>query len=380
MKAAHADVVVIGAGIVGASCAYHLARRGLRVVVLEREAAPARGSSGLSAAGVRVQFTTESNIRLSKLSLEVYRDFPARHGREVGYRPIGYLLLVPRDRWASHLKAVALQREVGVPVDVVDPEAAQGWVAFDPDGVEGATFGPIDGVVDPHMATHAFVGLAREAGATFALSTPALEIRQCPAGWRVETTAGGVTAAHVVNAAGAWSGVVAERAGLALPVEPVRRHVYLSAPLDAARTLPLTIDLETGFWLRSEGRRILFGLSNQAQAPGFVQGMDEPWLEQVLLTGASRFPWLEDLGVDVDSSWWGYYEVTPDHNPIIGRHPGAEGWIDAAGFSGHGICHAPATGLLVSELVVDGVAGSVDISPYRHARFGERGLHEANII
>ena len=351
------------------------------MVVVEKEVAPALCSSGRSAAGVRVQFTTESNIRLSQLSIQTYREFATRHGHEVGYKPIGYLLLVPHARWSSHLEAVDLQRRVGVPVEVVDPEQAQRWVTFDSSGLEGATFGPVDGVVDPHLATHAFVSLARDAGATFRLATPALEITQRKGGWHVETTAAPVTATHVVNAAGAWSGEVAARAGLSLPVVPVRRHVYISAPVEDPRTYPLTIDLETGFWLRSEGERVLFGLSNENQPPGFVEGMDEGWLEETLLTGVQRFPWFEELGIDVESSWWGYYEVSPDHKPDHrSSSPARNAGSTRPASPATGSVTPPATGLLVAEMITDGAAHSVDISPYGHARFGERGTPEANII
>lgn len=374
------DVVVIGAGIVGASCAYQLALRGLRVLVLEKGAAPALGSSGRSAAGVRVQFTTPSNVLLSKLSLAAYRRFPEEHGLDVGYRPIGYLLLVPEARWADHLEAVALQHDLDVPVDVVTPAEAQRWVPFEEHGLAGATHGPIDGVVDPHLATHAFVTLARRAGAELRLSCAATGFRRDGDGWQVDTPDGALLAGQIVNAAGPWAGEVAQLAGLDVPVVPMRRHVYISAPRQDESILPLTIDLGTGFWLRSEGDRVLFGLSKQDQAPGFVEGMDEDWLEQVLVTGSERFPWLADLGVDLRSCWPGFYEVTPDHDPILGRHPDAEGWVDAAGFSGHGICHAPATGQVIAELVADGEASSVDLRAYRHGRFSPHRRGEANII
>ncbi|HSG49237.1 MAG TPA: FAD-dependent oxidoreductase, partial [Longimicrobiales bacterium] len=165
-RATH-DVVVVGCGIVGASCAWSLARTGLRVVVLEREAGPAMGSTGRSAAGVRVQFTAEANIRLSMHSLPVYRSFRERYGVDVGYRDIGYLLLVPPDRWDAHMAAVDLQRSLGAPVEVLAPDEALRLVPFDPAGVAGATWGPWDGIIDPHLATQAWVAMGREEGAEY---------------------------------------------------------------------------------------------------------------------------------------------------------------------------------------------------------------------
>ena len=180
--------------------------------------------------------------------------------------------------------------------------------------------------------------------------------------------------------AGAWAGEVARLAGLDVPVGPKRIQIFLSAPHADARTYPLTIDLGTGVYLRSEGDRVLFGLDNLEQAFGFTEGVDADWLEHVLLTGVGRFPWWEEMGVDLRGSWWGYYGVSPDNSPIIGIHPDASRWIDACGWSGHGIMHAPATGLAVSELVADGRTSTVDVSHFRHTRFGEEVAVEANVF
>lgn len=393
-----ADAVVLGAGIVGASCAFQMAARGLRVVVLEREAAPALGSTGRSAAGVRVQFTTPANIALSMHSLPVYREFQERHGHDIGYRNIGYLLLSPRDRWDQHLESVALQRSMGAPVEVLDPMEAQRWVPFATNGLGGATYGPWDGVIDPHLATHAWVALGRAAGVDYRFGRAATGFRTTANGWRVDAGDESFSCRCVVNATGAWAGVVGRVAGLDVPVRPKRVQIFLSAPLcrtgpsgpsggtapgsagkprepgrgGGLPTYPLTIDLGTGVYLRSEGERILFGLDAHEDAGAFTEGVDWDWLEHVLVTGVRRFPWWEDLGVDRAGSWWGYYEVTPDNSPVIGFNPGAEGWIDACGFSGHGIMHAPATGLAVSELATRGRSTTLDIAAFRHDRFAPR--------
>jgi sarcosine oxidase subunit beta len=164
-------------------------------------------------------------------------------------------------------------------------------------------------------------------------------------------------------------------------VGPKRIQIFVSAPIDDERTYPLTIDLETGVYVRSEGDRVLFGLDNLEQAFGFTEGVDEAWLEHVLLTGVGRFPWWEEMGVDMRGSWWGYYGVSPDNSPIIGHHPGADGWIDACGFSGHDIMHAPATGVAVSELILDGAATTVDVDHFAHGRFERPDLDvEANVF
>ena len=375
-----ADVIVIGAGIVGASCAYELASRGLTVTVLERENAPALGSTGRSAAGVRVQFTTRPNIELSMYSLPVYRTFRERHGFEVGYRDIGYLLLVPPDRWEDHLASVALQQSLGAPVDVLTPHEALRYVPLTTDGLAGATYGPWDGVIDPHMATHAWANMGRQAGVDYRFNHTVTAIRPEGDGWRVDTATGSLCCGHLVNAAGAWSRVTARLAGLEVPVRPKRIQIFLSGPIADERVYPLTIDLETGVYLRSEGDRILFGLDTHAD-DGFTEGVDWSWLEEVLITGVDRFPWWVDLGVDRQGSWWGYYGVTPDNSPVIGFNPGARGWVDACGFSGHGIMHAPATGLAVSELIADGRSHTLDVAAFRHGRFEDAGVEvEVNIF
>jgi sarcosine oxidase, subunit beta len=275
---------------------------------------------------------------------------------------------------------VALQRSLGAPVDVLHPKEALRWVDFETEGLAGATFGPWDGVIDPHMATHAWVAMGRELGVTFRMSAAVEEIEHRGAGWVVRAGPEAWSCAWVVNAAGAWSASVAALAGLELPVGPKRIQIFLSAPVSDERTYPLTIDLATGVYLRSEGDRVLFGLDNLEQPFGFTEGVDEAWLEHVLLTGVTRFPWWEEMGVDLRRSWWGYYAVSPDNSPIIGMHPEADCWIDACGYSGHGIMHAPATGVAVAELVADGRATTVDVEAFRHMRFGQSMTVEANVF
>ena len=374
------DVVVIGAGINGASCAWQLASRGLGVTVVEKDVAPAMGSTGKSAAGIRVQFTTAANIKLSLYSLPVYREFSDRHGHDIGYQDIGYLLLVPDQKWERHLESVALQKSLGAPVEVLTPIEAQEYIDFDTEGLAGATFGPWDGVIDPHMATHAWVTMGKELGVDYRMNTPVDAIERRGQTWVVRSGTETFECSYLVNVAGAWSGQVGRLAGLDVPVGPKRIQIFLSAPIADERTYPLTIDLATGVYVRSEGDRVLLGLDDLDQEFGFTEGIDDAWLEHVLLTGVGRFPWWEELGIDMRSSWWGYYAVSPDNSPIIGFHPGADGWIDACGFSGHGIMHAPATGVAVAELVTDGRTTTVDVDHFRHTRFGEDVAVEENIF
>ena len=372
---ATADVLIIGAGIIGASCAFRLSERGAKVVVLEAQHAPAMGSTGYSVAGVRVQYTEEVNIRLSWESIQEYRHFPELYGDDAGYRPIGYLLLVPPERWPAHLESVALQQRLGAPVNVLSLAEAQRLVPFDPAYLAGATHGPADGIIDPHSVTQTYLRLAIERGAALHLETPLVSVKRAGTAWRVETPNGAFEAAHLLNTAGSWAGEVARRAGLDVPVQPVRRIVYATTPADGRPVYPLTIDFTSGFYLRSEGRRVLFGRSNPDEPPGFSQGLDWDWFEQTISVGVERFPWLGEAELDRQACWWGYYEVTPDHNPILGRMPGADNWINAAGFSGHGVQQAPAIGRVIAEEILLGRAQSINIDPLRIDRLAG-GSHE----
>lgn len=364
--ARHADAVVVGAGIVGCACACRLAERGLDVCVLEREAMLAAGSTGRSAAGVRHQFADEVNVRLSMASIDEYRTMP-----RAAYRAIGYLFYVPDALWDAQVSAVALQRRLGAPVRVLDVESASRIVPVAGAGLRGATWCPADGVVDPHGICATYAEQARANGARIELRAPVCSIGRAGARWRVRTPAGEWRAPLLVNAAGAWAGRVAALAGLDVPVGPARRMVYASAPLDASlrlpRPVPLTVDLATGVWFRSEGERLIFGLANPADT-GFEEGIDWPWLETTYEAALAHFPWFERLAIDRRASWWGYYEDTPDHNAIVGPMPGADGWINACGFSGHGVQQAAAVGRVVAQLAL-GEATGIDVSSLRIERF-----------
>lgn len=370
----NADAIVIGAGIVGAACAWRLAERGLSVVVIERERAPATGSTARSAAGVRHQFSEPANVLLSKASIEEYRAMP-----EADFRPIGYLFYVPHAHWDAQLRGVEMQRRLGVPVEVLDLDQAMRIVPASAEGLRGATWCAADGVVDPHGICMSYVARARALGVRFEFGEGVVAIDSAQAGWRVVTAAARHDAAIVVNAAGAWSGSVAALAGLAVPVGPARRMVYTTGPLPAALRLghpyPLTIDLATGLWFRSEQDRLIFGLANEADT-GFAEGMDWAWLETAYEAALAHFPWFEQLAIDRRACWWGYYENTPDHDPVLGRMPGAEGWINACGFSGHGVQHAAAVGRLIAQEAI-GEPTFIDIDALRWQRFAGGGATSA---
>ncbi|THF85455.1 FAD-binding oxidoreductase [Deinococcus sp. KSM4-11] len=364
MSAADVDVAVIGAGIVGAACAWRLAQRGLNVLVLERDQ-PASGSTGKSAAGVRAQFASEPNIRLSQESISEYAAMP-----QSGYQPGGYLMLVPEHHWVEHQAGVALQQQLGVPSELLTPQAAQGHLPFEPSGLGGCSFCPTDGFVDAHSLTFEYVRLARDAGVTVWTETPVTAIRPGAsggAGWCLETSRGDVRATQVLNAAGAWAGQVGALAGLDIPVRPARRMVFTTGPLHPPRRVPMVFDLESGVWLRSEGERLIFGRADPADV-GWREGLDWAWLDPTLEAALNRFPWLETAGLDRRASWWGYYEITPDHQPILGRMPGVHGWLNACGFSGHGVMQAAAAARVLAQEACED-APFINIDALRYERF-----------
>jgi len=365
-----ADVVVIGAGAIGASAAHHLAAAGNRVVVLEALDGPAAGSTGRSFASIRGQWADELNVEMSWRSIRAFREFPHRHGVDVGYRPSGYLLLVSQDLWDAQLRAVDLQRAHGVPVEVLSFDAAQAITPFSADGLGGTTWGPADGVVDPHLATSAYLELAREDGATVRFRHPVASIDGHDDGsWTVTAGDMRVRCRYVVNAAGGWAGEVAALAGLEVPVVHSRRNVYSSAVDAVAGSLPMTVDFTSGFYLRSEGPRLLFGGARPDEVDGYRTDVDWPWMEELLGLGARRFPWLVDVPLDRAGCWAGTYENTPDRHGILGDMPDAPTWVNACGFSGHGVMQAPEIGRLTAELVRTGAIASIDAGALRIERF-----------
>ena len=365
------DVLVVGAGVIGASTAYHAATAGASVTVVDALDGPAEGSTGRSFASVRGQWADSLDIELSWRSIQVYRDFPARHGLDVGYRASGYLFLVPEQAWPAHLEAVELQRRHGVPVDVLTPGQAAAITPLDPAGIGGATWGPADGVVDPHLATAGFLSLARARGCRVLFRSPVTAVEADPrtGGWVV--TAGGrtVRARSLVNAAGGWSGELAALAGLSVPVVHSRRNVYSTAAGALGRSLPMTIDVGSGVFLRSEGRRLLFGAARPDEGDGYRTDVDWGWMEPLLRLATPRFPWLAELPLDRAGCWAGTYELTPDHSGILGPDPSAPTWVNACGFSGHGLMQAPEIGRLAAEAAVEGDITSTDVTPLRLDRF-----------
>jgi sarcosine oxidase, subunit beta len=345
------EVVIVGGGAMGASVAWHLRELGIAdVLLLERESLAA-GSTSRSAGGIRTQFSDELNVRIALRSLA---EFERMDGIEL--RRYGYLFLLDREADVARFRdALELQHGLGVPSRELTVEEALRLVpALDPEGLLAATFCELDGYASPESVVQWYArGLDVRQGCEV---TEIRVERGRVAG--VETTKGDIACGTVVCCAGAWSREVAALAGVELPVEGEQRFMWF-CPEDGGlpERLPLTIDFTTSFYFHREG-------------PGLVFGGKEDALEEVAEHAARRLPMLVDL--PVQSSWWGYYEMSPDHNALVGRATEIDGFFYATGFSGHGFQQAPAVGEHVAELVA-GREPTLDLSAFDTARF-ERGV------
>ncbi|MFL6235387.1 MAG: NAD(P)/FAD-dependent oxidoreductase [Thermoanaerobaculia bacterium] len=377
------EVAVVGAGVMGASVAWHLASRGCRdVVVLDRAPAAGAGSTGRATGGFRAQFATEVNIRLALLAREKLLRFREEIGADSGYRPYGYLFLAADEAQMAALRSIRpLQHRLGVPVEEIGPEdVARLNPAVRADGIPGGSFCAIDGFIRPLDILNGYVEAARRLGVRFefGVEVTGLSIAKRLPGrvMAVETTAGPVQARHVVNAAGAWAGRLGKIAGLEIPVTPLRRQVAPTMPTSVLpEDMPMTIFLEDGFHLRVRDGRVLL-LWPQPPRPDisadpFDDRFDEGWLPGLLERAHARVPCLRDVPVDRAACWAGLYEMSPDKHVLLGLAPGLENLWLINGSSGHGVMHSPALGQILSEMILDGGAKTVDVHALRPSRFTE---------
>jgi len=382
-----ADVVIIGGGIVGSSIAYHLTASGCRnVLVLERESATGKGSTGKSMGGVRAQFSTPVNIQMSLYSIPFYASFEERLGYPCDYRPQGYLFCATSDRHMAYLRTnFAKQVAMGLKnVRLVEgSEVRAMFPLLRGDDIIGGSFCSTDGFVDPYSAMNGLMTWATDHGATLRKNTVVTGIVRDQRGAAgVETSAGPISTRKVVNCAGAWAAGVAQLAGVDLPVEPLRRMLVPSEPFDHfPHTAPMIIDMSNGFHFRPESRGFLLAWNDPEETPGFKTEFDPAFVEKILVRAADRVPCFADLPVNPKRAWAGLYEMTPDHHPILGEAPNLPGFFLANGFSGHGVMHAPATGKILSDLILTGKTDLIDADLLNLARFSEdRLIHETAVL
>ena len=377
-----ADVVIVGGGLTGASIAYHLTRRGAgKVLLLERDLLGS-GSTSRNAGGIRLQFSSEINVRLSQRSLPRIVAFKDEMGVDPQLRQVGYLFLITADRdVAPFERSLALWSRLGVPARRLDPSAVHElFPELRVDDVRFATFCPEDGYVDPSSLLMGYAARAREAGAELRERAPVTAIER--EGGRVVAVRVGderIPCGTVVNAAGAWGHEVGALVGLDLPISPLRRQIFVTGPVPGLdRAVPLTVEFATGFYFHREADGVLMGMADPADRPGFDDSVNWEFLPTLVERALARLPLLERA--TVKTGWAGFYEDTPDKHPILGRIEEVPGFVCAAGFSGHGVMHAPAAGELMAELIC-GDPPSLDLSPLAFSRFARGAVAaEHNVI
>jgi sarcosine oxidase subunit beta len=383
MAVATVDVVIVGAGIMGCAVAHQLAERGMRnIVVFERDQI-GRGATADAAGGIRQQFSTETNIRLATHSVRVWETFKERFDQDISLRQQGYLFLLKDPADESVFRAnLALQQRLGVPARWVSPDDIR---ALNPhvvlDGVYGGTFCPEDGWCDTYAATIGYARAAQRLGVSIREESPVIDIlveNDTVVG--VETPDGEVATKLVILCSGPQTRQVSALAGLNIPVDPYRRMSWITEPFDALPgSLPMTIDFSSGLYAHPESGGFLFGMANRDEPSSFEKSVDEDWMATTVEALVEMVPAFEEASVL--NGWAGFYEVTPDDNPVLGFVDQVEGLAVAAGFSGHGFMQGPAIGACMAELILDGQAKTVDISAFRPSRFDEGMLlQEHNVI
>ncbi len=381
-RARTAETVIIGAGVMGASVAYHLAQRGCRdIFVLDRYDRPGCGSTGKATGGFRAQFGTETHVRVSLLSREKLRRFQDETGVDPGYRPCGYLFMVRSEaEFAPLHKAMAIQQAAGLhevrTVTADEIRQIAPWVRAD--DLLGGTFCPTDGFIRPLEILRGYQEAAERLGARFEYGAGWADcIIEGTGGERrvtgVRTNDGEIATRRVVNAAGPWAGAVGDRVDVDIPVRPVRRQTAITYPFAGLpEDIPMTICQWDGVHVRMrDGRALLLMHVDTRASDPFDLTFDPTWLDELMPRARDRFPCLRDARIDVERCSAGLYEMSPDKHALVGPAPGVAGLYLINGSSGHGVMHSPALGQLLAEIIVDGRAHSLDISALRPSRFAE---------
>ena len=381
-----ADIVIIGGGIVGSSIAYHLTGQGCKnVLVIERESAQGKGSTGKSMGGVRAQFATPVNIQMSLYSIPFYARFEETLGHPSGYQPQGYLFVATRQAHLDYLQT-NFQQQQALGLKTAQMVEAEEIIRMLPqlrsDDILGGAFCSTDGFVDPYSVMTGFIAHAIEQGAKLWKNTEVTGISTDQHGVAgVETSKGHVATRIVVNAAGAWAAQAAKLAGVDLPVEPLRRMLVPSEPFsEFPHSAPMVIDMTSGFHFRPEGRGFLLAWNDPEETPGFKTDFESSFIEKILTLAADRVPAFENLPVNPKKAWAGLYEMTPDHHPVLGSTSKVPGFFLANGFSGHGVMHAPATGKILADLILHGKTDLIDASLLNLTRFPEGRVIEETAV
>ena len=380
-NATPADVVIVGGGIIGLSIAHALRRKDVsRVLVLERGNC-GEGSTAKATGGIRVQFGTEINIRLSLLSLESFRNWTELIGGDVGYRPTGYVFLATDDAQFERLeRGAALQRSLGASVEILSvDEIRRRLPAVQAADLVGASLGPEDGSADPGAAVVSLLASCRRLGVRVVEHCEVIGFEL--AGGRVAgvvSKAGRFPADVVVNAAGAWSDPLAQMVGATLPVSPHHRQVYVAGQVAGLPVpSPLVIDLSTGCYFHQDHHGLVFGGGDRESEPGYddrTWPQEAPRIVEMLI---QRLPAIRDA--PLRRMWAGLREMTPDDVGIVGFIPAVPNFFVAAGFSGHGFMHSPGVGEIAAALITGG-SPPFDVSAMDPGRFRGESRSEGYVF
>jgi glycine/D-amino acid oxidase-like deaminating enzyme len=365
-----ASAVIVGGGIMCVSTAYHLAAAGVTGVVLADAGALGSGSTSKAAGGVRAQFSDTINIHLALRSLRVFETFTERFGQEIDFHQVGYLFLIDSAADVRSFEdAVKIQNEVGVPSRLIPvAEAARLSPLISTDGLLAAVFSPADGYCTPESVVLGYATAARRLGARLIPHCPVTGIEAQGGQITAVITAGGrIGTDTVICVAGPWSREVGEWAGVDLPVTPLRRQVLVTEPISGLdQRMPFTIDFGTSMYFHREGPGLLLGMSDPDETPGFKLNRSDAWLPGLGRVMQHRAPALMSVGIR--SGWAGLYEVTPDHNALIGESATVSRFLYATGFSGHGFLMGPAVGEVLRDLYL-GQPPFLDVAALSADRF-----------
>jgi len=367
-----ADIVIIGGGIIGVSIAYYLGKRGAKNVVLLEKDLIGMGSTGLCAGGIRRQWSTEVNMQFAMKSFEVFQNFEEEFGVSPEFHQIGYLFLArDEEELESFKKNIEFQNRFGVPSKLLTREEIKKACPFlNVEDVVGGAFCDTDGYAGPTEVTNAIAKEARRHGVKILEKIEVISIEVSRDRIvSVTTRDGRVETRTVVNAAGPYAANVGKLAGVEIPVNPIRRQLFVTNPFDKIpRSVPLTIDHKQNFYFRREGECVLLS-GPQDEKPSFNLTTDFDSMVETAEKAMHRVPAFEKA--KINRGWAGLYEISPDNHAILGKVPEVEGLILAVGFSGHGFQHGPAAGMTIAELIWDGKSESIDIDPLALTRFKE---------
>lgn len=369
-----ADIVVIGGGVVGCSVAYHLAAMGAGKVVLIERRYLASGSTGRCGAGVRQQWGTVTNCTLAREAVRMFETLGEELGYEHGieFKQGGYLILAYTEtQWEQFKKNVALQRSLGIEVDILTPEEARGVVPYlNTEGLIGATFCSKDGHANPFHTTLAYGEAARRLGAKILTFTEVTGIAVDGGRIRgVTTSKGEISTDIVVNCSGAYAGLVAKLAGIDLPLYAERHQILVTEPVEPVQG-PMVISFHHGLYCQQTPHgSFIMGVGDPNEPRSFETGSTWEFLEDMARKVTWLLPPLADLRIV--RQWAGLYDMSPDRQPVLGAVPQVDGYYHASGFSGHGFMVAPIVGKLMAELILTGET-SIPIGMLDAGRF-ERG-------